>query len=387
MRMLIFLVLTALAAVPALSIPQLTLFSGNRCVNCHVNQQGAGLRNELGWYSMNETSLIPPSSVGLGGFYESLPQSNLALDERLNLGFDLRFQTARGIDTGATRKVFPMQVAAHAAYTPLDGLTLEGTYNAGPTRYAGQRSGSFSALVQPEVMWPQLRVGFFQPSIGIRYDDHSMMIRQIADNTAYANPLIAPNYAEWGAELTWFGAQWLTIGVGAFGSSGLAEVQLNNRSIVANNQPLALARIVISDHAGIASWLNLYGGASFFGNADTRMVNAFAGLGWEDRVSLMAEVMQGAFQQGSTQNWSVALSAMVVQGLMLEARVEEARYRSEDPITYENRVRQLVFGAQIFLLPYIELRPDYRIIDTEQSPRMVDQYAAKRWNVQLHFFF
>ncbi|MBK7412179.1 MAG: hypothetical protein IPI29_06455 [Ignavibacteria bacterium] len=63
------------------------LMSGNRCANCHVNQQGAGLRNELGWYSMMDESVIKPASVGLGGLYEPLQQTNLAANETFAICF------------------------------------------------------------------------------------------------------------------------------------------------------------------------------------------------------------------------------------------------------------------------------------------------------------
>lgn len=382
------LVVTAILASNAVSaLPQFTLTSGNRCVNCHVNQQGAGLRNELGWYSMNETSVIPPASIGLDGFYGSLPTSNMAFDERVTLGFDMRFQTARSVDSGSSRKYFPMQVAAHAAVTIVDGVIWEGTYNAGPTRYAGQSSYSTSVLIQPTVEWPQLRVGHIQPSIGIRYDDHSMLIRQIADNTAYAHPLIAPNYAEWGAEMNYFGLQWLTVGAGVFGTSKMSEVQINNVSIVRNAQPLVMGRVVLSDHHLITSETNSYVGASVLAQQDLTMVNLFAGIGIADHVSIMAERMTGSFMQGTTTNTVVSVSGMAMDGLMLEVRAEEAVLTSTSPTVYESRVTQLVFGAQIFLLPFIELRPDYRIIETEQDPRYQDQYSANRWNLQLHLFF
>lgn len=386
-KILVLVLLTVVGSAPSIALPQFTLYSGNRCVNCHVNQQGAGLRNELGWYSMNETSLISPEAIGLGGMYQALPSSNMAWDERVTYGFDVRFQTARSIDSGSTRKYFPMQVAAHAAVSIVDGVMWEGTYNAGPTRYAGQTSYSTSVLVQPSVAWPQLRVGHFQPSIGIRYDDHSMLIRQIADNTAYANPLIAPNYGEWGAELTYYGLQWLTVGVGAFGSARLSEVRINGTSIVRSSQPLFMGRVVLNDHNMITKATNSYIGASVLAQQDLTMVNVFAGIGIADHVAIMAERMQTSLYQGTTTNTSIGISASVIDGLILEARAEEAVLTSTTPTSYENRVTQLVFGAQIFPLPFIELRPDYRIIETEQDPRMQDQYTAKRWNVQLHLFF
>ena len=54
--------------------------------------------------------------------------------------------------------------------------------------------------IQPSFKLPRLRIGYFQPSIGVRYDDHTAVVRQIAEGSG-PRSLIAPNYAEVGAEL------------------------------------------------------------------------------------------------------------------------------------------------------------------------------------------
>ena len=46
----------------------------------------------------------------------------------------------------------------------------------------------------------QLRIGHFQPSIGIRYDDHTMLC-PAGSRSKYHPVIIAPNFAEYGAEL------------------------------------------------------------------------------------------------------------------------------------------------------------------------------------------
>ncbi|HLP27017.1 MAG TPA: hypothetical protein VK147_00160 [Candidatus Didemnitutus sp.] len=380
-------VLLILSAPTVLAIPQYTLMSGNRCANCHVNQQGAGLRNELGWYSMMDESIIKPSSIGLGGLFEPLQQSNLTLNETFNYGLDLRAQSSRGIDSGSTRKTFPMQVAMHAAWTPQEGITVEGTYNAGPIRYDGQTSWSASVLAQPTKDWPQVRIGHFQPSMGIRYDDHSMMIRQIADNTAYAHPLIAPNYAEYGAEITYATPTWLSLSAGVFDMTNLARVNINGRQITPGSVGYS-GRLVVSDHNTFTAITNSYVGASVLAANSMTMTSVFAGVGLEDRVSLMGEVfMMHSQGLADTRNAIVALMVKVFDGVYLEGRAEQATLTSIAPTAYESTVTQWVIGAQLFVLPFLEIRPDYRIVETGQSPQLLDQYKAKRWNVQIHIFY
>ncbi|MBK6291596.1 MAG: hypothetical protein IPF59_07520 [Ignavibacteria bacterium] len=382
-----FALLFILSAPAVLAIPQYTLMSGNRCANCHVNQQGAGLRNELGWYSMMDESVIKPASVGLGGLYEPLQQTNLAANETFTFGFDLRAQSSRSIDSGSTRKTFPMQVAMHAAWTPLTGISIEGTYNAGPIRYDGQTSWSASVIAQPTSDWPQLRVGHFQPSMGIRYDDHSMMIRQIADNTAYAHPLIAPNYAEYGAEVTYATPTWLSLSAGVFDMTNMAKVNINGRPVTSGSVGYS-GRVVLSDHNTFTAITNSYVGTSVLASSSMTMTSVFAGVGIEDRVSLMAEVlMMKTTGLADTRNSIIALMVKVLDGVYLEGRAEKATLTSLAPSSYESTVTQWVIGAQVFLLPFLEIRPDYRIVETSQSPQLLDQYKANRWNVQIHIFY
>ena len=73
----------------------------------------------------------------------------------------------------------------------------------------GSGRGPRRAIYQPNYNWPALRVGHFQPSIGMRYDDHTMLVRQTPMLPGAAS-LIAPNYAEYGAEVHYYKKLWLS---------------------------------------------------------------------------------------------------------------------------------------------------------------------------------
>jgi len=40
----------------------------------------------------------------------------------------------------------------------------------------------------------------------------------------------------------------------------------------------------------------------------------------------------------------------------------------------------VVLGAHVFVLPYVEIRPEYRIVDT-------DDFRSTRYAFQLHLFY
>lgn len=366
------------------AIPQFSLLSGNKCVNCHVNNQGAGLRNELGWYASQELGLLKLDQVGLGAITKL--ESNGYFDGLLTLGFDFRAQSARSHKSpDAERKTFPMQAAIYAAVKATDWATLEGTYNFGSVRYSGQEKYTASLLLQPEFSYPQLRIGYFQPSIGMRYDDHTMLVRQIGG--AAGSSLIAPNYAELGAEINYDAVKWATLSAGVFSANNLSENSVQDEEgkaislIEDKKSPSFLGRLVFWPRA-FENMLNTYVGASVLNNGDFTLTNIFAGAGLTDNVSLMGEyAISDKKDLRTTENASLELTYQIMPPLLAYARAERGvtttTATAEAVGTYSN---QYVFGAQIFVLPFIEVRPEYRILDTEL-------FKSTRYAVQLHVFY
>lgn len=395
----VFWLTLLLAPASTIALPQFSLLTGNKCLNCHVNAQGAGLRGELGWYMSKDIKLFSAHSVGLS-FLESA-ESNSILNGNLTFGLDMRFQTTRSPRSDdAKRAYFPMQWAMHAAYQPSQWLTFEGMIELGafarqlgnrPTLYPGQQGWNASVLIQPSYELPQLRIGHFQPNIGIRYDDHTILARQVTGPASI--PLIPPNFAEFGAELNYDGLQWLTLSVGAYLPKSLAQMTTNNNEPLLKHvmpdasfsellkSPSTLARIVFwprtDDHV-----FNSYLGASVLNNQTFTLTNVFAGLGLTDRLSLMGEYAMSGVKDGrQTRNYSVELMWQSLVGLLPFVRYEHGKTIISVPGgTKELYNKQISLGAQIFPLPFVEIRPEYRIFDT-------NDYTSSRWNVHLHIFY
>ncbi len=408
-------VLLSLSLLCALSpeadaLPQFTLLTGNKCLNCHISTQGGGLRNELGWYMEKDMKLFSAHSVGLE-FIEKAESNSLA-DGALILGFDARVQMTRSPRTATSPTRFiPMQTAVYAAWVAAPWLTLEGMAELGalaeqamgtPLPFAGMQGWSASAMIQPSLALPQLRIGHFQPSIGIRYDDHTMLVRQVAG--ANTIPIIAPNFAEYGAELNYDGLQWLSLTAGAYLPRSLAQTRTINKygesvpllgdslaaAATASNlgalaaSPSYLARFAITprteDHI-----FNSYFGASYFTNRSFSMINIFAGAGLSDRVALQGEyVLSGISEGRQTRNYSVMLTYQALSGLLPFVRFERGITQVSAPNATDGVAElysvQATIGAQIFPLPFIELRPEFRYYDTES-------FRSTRWNLQLHLYY
>lgn len=375
--------LLVVACSPLQSLPQFSLLTGNRCINCHVNVQGGGLRNDLGWYAMESVGLLQYEDIGLGGLRPVLSTNTFAGD-RLTVGIDFRLQSSRSLrDTSSERRLFPMQGAFYASYKPLDWLLAEGSYNLGRRvyAYAGQQSWSGSIAVQPRLDYPQLRIGFFQPSIGYRFDDHTMLIRRIpAGSQDY---LFAPNWAEWGAELNYYRLEWLTLTAGVTSLAGLKDATLSDASggtrplLSEPNAPAAVGRVLFSPRL-LRERLTINAGGSTLQHREFSLWNVFGGIGYADVASVIIETMQQTTPGARTITaTSAELMLHLAEPVYLYARAEHG-----ETATGSNSLRQeqYLIGAQIFVLPFVELRPEYRIID-------LPLYRLNRWTVQLHVFY
>ena len=384
-----------LAPAWAWALPRMSLVAGTPCAACHINVQGGGGRTEIGWGSMSKVGAISYDSIGLDALAEQ--ESNRFFDNKASLGADIRFQMARFgaprsvVENGelvvkpADRRVIPMQIQPYLGLFLAPWLKLYGTYAVGPSTlegnlcdpiYAGQSCFEAEAIIQPSYDAPTLRFGQIQPSIGIRHDDHTMLIR--ADASAPRVPIIAPNYAEVGAELTYLPKFWLQLDTGVYRSKNLAEA-IGNSEIVNADDTAWLGRAQLAPRIeGLP--LTTYVGTSLFLSGEFQMQNYFFGLGWLNHGALMLEMSRsnrGEQLKHETLNTMVMLSVQVTEWLIAEARYERA---TSDIAEEEFLTQSAVFGFQFFPVPYLELRPEYRYVKT-------DDYASGQYAVQLHMFY
>lgn len=370
----------------AVSLPEFAYMENLRCIQCHVNSQGGGLRNFRGWNYLRETSLVPPEKVGLDGLYNLNSTSNSIFSQRLMLGFDERYQMAKSHRSeDADREFFNMQTEVYAALKLMDFLHIEGSYNAAETKFDGQSEWTGSVVFQPEYSFRQIRAGRFRPATGLRYDDHTMMVNNVPG--AYGPPILPPGYAEYGIQYTENSPDWLSLTLGVFDAANLAESFVTNPD--GNLQPLIddehnlswLARAEYRPDWGGDTW-RVVPGVSYFINDDFDMMNLFAGAGIGKRLSLIADYSRsGKDGMRTTHNIMLEAGYRLLPPVMLILRGERGRTYTEvsggnEIETYTN---QGLFGAQIFILPSIELRPEYRIVDTER-------FRSTRWALSLHVF-
>ena len=398
MKQIILIVILSFSFVFEIhALPQMSLLSGNRCSSCHVNQQGGGTRNDLGWYTYRDVSAFQPAKGIMEDFWGIQDTLREWIGAKSNIGFDMRFQYIRSRNPESEASFFPMQfsVYGHHQFTPW--LGIEGAYNVGPIRYKGQQSWSGSVLLQPGIDLPQVRIGMFQPTIGIKNDDHTTLNRQIAADwltpeilTPYSQmSLIAPHFASPGIELGYEGLHWLSVHAGVFSNSILNQNAVTHDT----SGSLAFTSRIMFWPRFFENSLNTYIGASILVNGEMSITQLMLGVGLTDRLSLNIESTLSnishdrsieprniTFRPGESRTVSAELMYQIEPWLLPYIRSEYAEL-NQDANMQSTIIRQFIIGAQIFVLPNVEFRPEYRIFDTFR-PGMIG-----RWGAQLHLYY
>jgi len=226
--------------------PEFSLWSGNKCSECHNSHQGGGSRTEFGFQFAKDASFFPAIDFPFLEDYEK----NSIIDSTLYYGMDFRFQSTRSHKLkDAERKYYPMQASAYLTYHLFDGVYADAQYNIGPKIFTGQQAYAFYLMLKPFESLPYLKIGYFLPAIGLRDCDMTDLDRRAAVLDGSEN-LIAPDFAEWGIEAGYSPAEWLDIEIGMFDASSLSEVTIlgDQLNLVTGARPTFTSRMVF--------WLN-----------------------------------------------------------------------------------------------------------------------------------
>ena len=378
--------LVTVTTTPALAVPQMSLLSGAPCSTCHVSPGGGGLRNEIGWYTASDWGAATYSELGLDALAF---ESNTFADGYVAFGYDLRVQFVRAGRPPATDVLpdlitIPMQLQPGVAVYALDWLTIFGSYNVGPRTYEGafcdphfdgQECFEAGVLVDVDPALPALRAGMIGPSHGIKHDDHTLLY--LSSALDHRRPLLPPNHADLGGELGYQPTSWVRADAGAYLPRNLDLAAQAPGLDVDVGSASYLGRLSVMPQlleAGLNSWM----GVSVYGGGEFRHDIAFVGVGLNDTAALQVELSR--FERAGERGWSgfVEGTGQVLTWLHFNARAELSRARRGN---IEAEVVQYVFGAQVFPVPYLELRPEYRLVEVK------DEYLLGQVTLQVHQFF
>lgn len=198
-RRVIVVLLVLVAGLPfvARAEPYLALAQGLKCVACHVNPTGGGLRNAVGVAFAQR--LMPASPLR-----DDAPAWSGSVGEFVRLGGDLRHQWSR---TEVPRR------AAQRGWA-LDELRLYGDVSVMPGRLgihldqlmapgSSRTREAYVRLGTPDGIWA-LKAGQFYLPFGWRLQDNAAFVRQVSgiNMTTSDNGIEAGlEFAEWSAQI------------------------------------------------------------------------------------------------------------------------------------------------------------------------------------------
>lgn len=351
------------------------------------------MRNEFAWKFTKESTTFSLLDSPWQQMYSLDKQKYSYFDSLFAFGFDTRYQTTRSFKTSdAQRKYYFMQAGLYVNTNPFKWLFIEGQKNFGPIVFYGQTDWMASAIIKPDKSIPALRIGRFQPSIGLRDCDMASLDRRlpVPDGT---EQFIAPDYSEFGAELIYEPNDWLTMNLGMHDSRNLRLQKVFGSSL--QTVPEANDHIYTFKAMFFPEWLWENFPAAFIGGSILKCAkfydyNLFVGYSLTDRLYLQLKYagsslngdVAGVNTSRLTNSYIAGLTYMPVKGIYLEARAETGNTNLENSNIdlYNIRTNQYVITAKILPIPYLEFIPEYRIIDCIE-------YRSGRWGMQVHLYY
>ncbi|MEL6179933.1 MAG: hypothetical protein AAFS10_13325, partial [Myxococcota bacterium] len=121
-------------------------------------------------------------------------------------------------------------------------------------------------------------------------------------------------------------------------------------------------------------------GGSAYGSGDFLMLNGFIGLGIHDGLALVTEVSttRRTIEYDTFNGWvGLWYTPPPLAWLTLSGRVERAQTMVPGD---EDVAWSYVGSVELFPIPYVEVRPEYRLVETED-------YLFGQATVQVHLFY
>jgi len=358
-------------------LPRFSLLNGIPCHACHVNFNGGGQRNNGGWNGIRKSGLIDPKGTFLSPIYGA--ESNTLFDERLTWGFDIRQQLAKRYipsERKLKRQFFTMQIQPYLTYRPYDQVAVSASYNFVPPVYPEQQRFTCSVTYQP-VEEAQVQAGYFLPDFGIQHDDHTVLTRGAI--------AMRRMYQELGAQIAFTPLEWLTVSSGVFSSQHRQDAIYNpdQTAVIGDKSLMGVGKLSIQP-TDYELGISFLAGGSILRTDGQTILGVHTGVALIDQATLLLEFVTWTNRatvpgfEPSGKVFSVLASYQIIEGLAFTARYEEATV--DVTMTSTARSKQYIAGLETFILPFFEIRPEYRYTDSPIAT--VAQYSA-----QIHIFY
>ncbi|MGB9851402.1 MAG: hypothetical protein ACPLPX_00895 [Candidatus Kapaibacteriota bacterium] len=394
--LLLELVCFFLVANKLYSTPLLSIWSGNKCSKCHINPQGGGIRSEFGWKFLRDASQNPIGKDEIKKIYELFDKSEYwgkisfgdtlheELSSKFAFGFDLRLQSIRSHKTEvAKRRFFPMESAFYFLIQPSEFFNINGQYNVGPRVFQGQDNWMLSANFKITDFLPEVQIGKFQPSFGVRDCDMTRFDRRIA-SVDYTSSLFPPDYSEFGLEFSYRKFEWFDFYAGFFDSRFLSYVTIfGDKSIVVKHNPTFTTKVVIYPQLFEDFLTFSFLGTSVLVNGNFLYSSTFLALNLFERFGVFVEYAHSSLKDTrNTNNYTLKLMYFLSRGIIPFLTFENgvSRINITAKNVWELVNQSAILGINYFPVPYFELVAEYRFFKSMEN-------KSTRWAFQIHFYY
>lgn len=347
----------------AFALPRFAILTGMQCKNCHVNPTGGELRNSFGSSDFvdDHLRLIPAH----GNDYNFNPQIN----DNILVGGDVRFQYLYDGDTKNT-SFQSMEGALYSAIHLDSSTSLFVRYdfvNIAYEAYGLYNFGSSDTYI---------KLGAFEPSYGIRLDDHTAYTRGgnfgFLQGIQQVGLIFYPDYRDLGIEVgTRLENFFITADV--TNGDGSSNIDFSSKNALIGRVEYLVKGVI-----------NMMLGGSGYLTRTTTMYGAHAGLGFGSRISILGEYdwaksLPSVLPADSKSNAAfVEVAYEITNGLFGVGRYDYFRSYAAGP-----QYMRYVLGVNIYPIPHLDFTPQVRFNTTNinGAPQPVEAL------IQSHIYF
>jgi hypothetical protein len=367
MKLISIIVLFLATINTAGALPRFSILTGMQCINCHVNPTGGELRNSFGSSDFVDSHLRLVAAHNDSTDFNFNPQ----LNEYILLGSDIRFQYL--YDGSQKKTTFQsMEGSIHSLFRLFTSTDLFVKYDFANTAYEAYGLYNFNSDNS------YIKVGAFDPSYGIRLDDHTAYTR--GGNLGFLQGLpqvglfFVPDYRDLGVEV---GSRFddLFVTIDATNGDGTSNINFNSKKAF-------IGKVEYLTH-GI---INFMIGGSGYATRNTTMAGVQGGVGIEQRLTILGEYdwansLPGVVPPASHSTTAFAeVSYEITNGLFGVGRLDYFRVfsGSGSPIYL-----RYVLGVNIYPIPHLDFMPQVRF---NRSNVIGDQQPIEAL-IQSHIYF
>jgi hypothetical protein len=369
MKLLFIVIIFLTFANAAFALPRFSLLTGMQCINCHANPTGDELRNSFGSSDFVDDHLRLVPAHGDSTDYNFNPQ----LNDYILLGGDVRFQYLYDGDQKKTT-FQSMEGSIYSLFRLFTSTDLFVKYDFANTAYEAYGLYKFNSDNS------YVKVGAFEPSYGIRLDDHTAYTR--GGNLGFLQGLdqvglfFVPDYRDLGVEV---GSRFddLFVTVDATNGDGLSNINFtSNKAFIGKAEYLMKGNFMIGASGYTAGSLNMYG------------LQAGAGIGerltilgewdWTNSLPDLPDTLVQDYGNAKSNAAFVEVTYFITNGLTATGRFDYFRTVIGGPV-YE----RYVIGADVYPIPHIDLTPQIRFNTNNviNAPRPFEAL------IQSHIYF